>query len=115
METHLKVHATQLKQLTQTQTNLLHHLNVHSDPPRNMKATIYHSNEHTNIIIISKLHITVEKCRENLKRIQTIITSQYLSSRKNKVTNTTPYDNRSSEQTLPRHMRTKLAQLKANK
>ena len=47
--------------------------------------------------------------------VHTTITSQYLSSRKNnKVTNTTPYDIHSSEQTLSRHMCTKLAQLRAN-
>ena len=78
-----------------------------------MKATIFHNNEH---IIISKPDITPEECRENLKHIHTTITSQYLSSRKNnKVANTTPYDIHLSEQTLPRHMRTKLAQLRANK
>ena len=57
-----------------------------------MKATIFHNNEHTNIII-SKPDITPEECRKNLKEIHTTITSQYLSSRKNKkVTNTTPCD-----------------------
>ena len=80
-----------------------------------MKATILHNNKHTNIII-SKPVITPEERRENLKHIHTTITSQYLNSKKNnKVTDTTPYDTHSSEQTLPRHMRTKLAQLRANK
>ena len=80
-----------------------------------MKATIFHSNEHTNIIT-TKSDITPEECQANLKRIHTSITSQYLSSRKqNKVTNTTPLDIHLSEQTLPRHMRTKLAQLRTNK
>ena len=69
-----------------------------------MKATIFHNNEHTNIII-SKPAIKSEECKENLKHIHTIITSQYLNSRKNnKVTNTTPYDIHSSDQTLPHHM-----------
>ena len=69
MDTHLKLHATQLKQLTQTQTHPLHDLNAYLNPPRNMKATVFHNNEHTNI------------------------TSQYLSSIKNNiVTYTTPYD-----------------------
>ena len=72
MDTHLKLHATQLKQLNQTQTHPLHDLNEYSDPPRKMKATIFHNNEHTNIII-SKSDITPEKCRENLKYIHTII------------------------------------------
>ena len=47
-----------------------------------MKATIFHKNEHINIII-SEPVITPEKCRKNLKLIHTTITSQYLSSRKN--------------------------------
>ena len=72
---------------------------------RNMKATTFHNNEHTNIII-SKPDITTEECRKNLKHIHTTITSQYFSSKKNKkVTNTTPYDIHLSEQVLPRHIR----------
>ena len=54
MDTHLKVHATQLK-LIPTQTHFLHDLNAYSDPPRNMKATIFYNNEHTNIIISKHL------------------------------------------------------------
>ena len=81
MDTHLKLYAAQLKQLTQTQTYPLHDFNAHSDPPKNMKATIFHNNKHTNIII-SEADITTEECRENLKHIHTTITSQYLSSRK---------------------------------
>ena len=80
-----------------------------------MKATIFHNNKHNNNKHISKLDITPEECRQNLKHIHTTITSQYLSSRKNKVTNITLYDIHSLEQTLPRHMRTKLARLRANK
>ena len=53
--------------------------------------------------------------RENFKLIHTTITSQYLSSKKNKVTNATLYEIHLSEQTLPCHMHTKLAQLRANK
>ena len=80
-----------------------------------MKATIFYNNEHTNIIT-SEPDITPEECREDLKHIHITITSQYLSSRKNNnVTNTTPYDIHSSEQTLPHHMHTKLPQLRANK
>ena len=41
MNTHLKLHASQLKQLIQTQTHSLHDLNVYLNPPRNMKATIF--------------------------------------------------------------------------
>ena len=51
----------------------LYDLNAYSDSPRNMKATIFHNNEH---IIISDPNITPEKCRENLKHIYTTITSQ---------------------------------------
>ena len=64
MATQLKLHATELKQLTQTQTHPLHDLNAYSDLSRNMKATIFHNNKHTNIII-SDPNITPEECREN--------------------------------------------------
>ena len=115
VDTHFKLHSTQLKQLIQTQIHPLHDHNAYSNPPRNMKATIFDSNEHANIII-SKPDITPEECRENLKHIHTTITSQYLSSRKNnKVTDTTSYDIYSSKQTLPRYMCIKLARLRANK
>ena len=80
MDTHLKLYATQLKQLTQTQIYPLHDLNVYLNSPRNMKATIFHNNEQITIII-SKSDITPEECREKL-HIHTTITSQYLSSKK---------------------------------
>ena len=82
MDTYLKLHATQLKQLTQTQTHPLHDLNAYFNLPRNMKAIIFHNNKHANIII-SKQDITSEECRENLKHICTTITSQYLTLEKN--------------------------------
>ena len=88
MDTNLKLHAIKLKQLTQTQKHSLHVFNAYLDPPKNMKATIFHNNEHTNTII-SKLDITSKKCKGNLKLIHTSITSQYLSSRKNN--KVTPY------------------------
>ena len=81
IDIYLKLHATQLQQLTQRQTHPLHDLNAYSDPPRNMKATIFHSNELTSIII-SEPDIKPQECRENLKHIHTTITSQYLNSRK---------------------------------
>ena len=63
MDTHLKLHATQLEQLTQTQTHPLQDLNPHSDPGRNMKATIFYNNGHTNITI-SERNITPVKCKK---------------------------------------------------
>ena len=38
MDTHLKLHANKLKQLTQTQTHSLHDLNAYSDPHRKHKS-----------------------------------------------------------------------------
>ena len=61
MDIHLKLHATQLKQPSQTQTHPLHDLNTYLNPSRNMEAAIFHNNEHTNIII-SEPDITPEKC-----------------------------------------------------
>ena len=62
---HLKFHATQLKQLTQTQTHTSHDLNAHLDLPRNIKSTIFHNNEHINIII-SDPYTTNERERDIL-------------------------------------------------
>ena len=77
-----------------------------------MKASIFHNNEYTNIVM-SEPNIIPEECRENLKHIHTL---QYLSTRKNnKITNTTSHNIYSSEQTLPCYMHTKLAQLRASK
>ena len=74
MGIHLKLHATQLKQLTRTQTYPLHPLNEDSNPSRNMKATTFHNNDYTNIIILES-DVILEKYKENLKYIHTIITS----------------------------------------
>ena len=73
MGTHLKLHATYFKQVTQTQRyalydHPLHDFNGHSDTPRNMKTTIFINNNYTNIII-SDPEITPEECRENIKQI----------------------------------------------
>ena len=81
--------------------------------PRNKKNN--QVNGRTDIIV-SDLDIKPAECKENLKQIHTTINSQHLSSKKrSKVTNTTPFDIPLSKQTLPRHMRTKMAQLRANK
>ena len=77
--THFKLHATKFKQLTQHKHTLSN--DAHSDSPGNIKATIFHNNNYTNIII-SDPDITPEKCKENVKHIHTTITSQYLSSKK---------------------------------
>ena len=111
MDTHLKLHATQLKQLTKTKTQPLHNLNAYSRPPRNMKATIFHNNEHPNIII-SKLDIT-SKETSNTFTLPSPCNTSFLQ--KKKATNTTLYEIHSSEQTLLCHMHRKPAELRANK
>ena len=93
---HFKLHTNQFKQLTQTQTHILHDFNAHSNPPRNMKATISYRNDHTDIII-SDPDIKPVECKEKLKHIHITITSQYLSCR-NKFINNILNDIRSSEQ-----------------
>ena len=50
MDTYLKLRATQLKQLIQTQTHPLHDFNAYLNQSKNMKATIFHNSEHTSII-----------------------------------------------------------------
>ena len=84
----------------------LHRINTEN---KNMKATILHKNDHTNIIILDP-DLTPVKCKENLKCIYTSITLQYLRFRKNnKVTNTITYDIHLPKQALLRHVCKKLA------
>ena len=97
------------------QLNLTTDLNAHSDLPRNIKFTIFHDNDQTNIII-SDPDIAPEEFKENFKHIHSTITSQFLILRKNsKFTNRTPHDIHLSGQKLLSHMQTKLAQLRVNK
>ena len=75
----------QLKQLTET--HLLHDINAHSNPPRNMKTTIFHN--HTNIIILEP-DITPEECKENFKQIHIHNTS--VPKKTNKLTTIKLYE-----------------------
>ena len=83
-----------------------------------MKATIFHSNEHTQIII-SKSDITIEGSRENSNTFT--LPSSHHTSVLEKITKLlTPHPmtfihQKLLKQTLLCHMCTKMAQLKANK
>ena len=55
IDTHLKLHATQLKQLTQISIHSLHDFNAYSDPPRNKTATIFHNNSEPTNHTLAKL------------------------------------------------------------
>ena len=81
MGTLFKLHASQPKQLTQTQTHPFYYINVHSDLPQTIKSTIFYHNDHTNFIIPDP-EITPEECKKNLKDIYTTIISQYLGYKK---------------------------------
>ena len=63
MGTHLKLCATQLKQLIQNQKQSLHDLNIYSDLPWNMKVKFFHNSYHTNIIF-SEPDITPKECKK---------------------------------------------------
>ena len=63
MDTHLKLHAIQLKQLTQTETHPLHDLNAYLNPPRNMKATIFY-NRGGQTCLLQEPHTKNEKFKE---------------------------------------------------
>ena len=76
-----------LEQLTQTETNPLHDLNAHFNPPRNMKVTILHSNERTNINI-SDPDVTPEDCKENLQNTATLPSLHNVSVLEKKQTKT---------------------------
>ena len=91
MDAHLKLHVTQL---TQTKPHPLHHLNVYSNPHRNLKVTNFYNDDHTNIIIsYSNILVTPEECEENLKtHLYYHPITILLLKKKKKVTNSTHCD-----------------------
>ena len=80
---------------------------VHSNPPKYMKFTIFYNNDHTNIIILDP-----DITPRNVKKASNTFTlpPPYNISVPEKLTKLPKFI-----LTLPRHMRTKLAQLRANK
>ena len=115
MDTHLILHATQLKQLTQTKTHSLNVLNTYSDCPRNMKATIFHNNEHVKITI-SKPAMTPEKCSKTYLHYHHLTREKISVLEKiTKLPTPHPMTFIYQKKILPSHMHTKLPQLRANK
>ena len=65
--------------------------------------------------VTSSSQVQTQRLRNAKKTSSTFtLLSRHNTRKKNKVLNTTPYDIHSSKQTLSRHLRTKLAQLRAN-
>ena len=64
MGIHLKLNATQFKQLTQTQKHPLYHLYAHPKTTQKHESHNLHNNDYT-IIIISDPDITPEECKKN--------------------------------------------------
>ena len=117
LDTHLRLHASQLRQKSLDTTHPLNHLIHQPTPPRNMKTSIFQpNNDYTINIPLTTTNPTELQIKQNIKTIHTQIVHSHLSQRHpNKVINTQAPDISEKEQTLPRHTRRTLAQLRTNK
>ena len=117
MTEHLKLHSSQLRQQTQHPNHPLHAFTRQPPPNRYKKQTIFDNNNNYtyNIDLEPDMadNITI---KQNIKDIHTSITQNYLHSiPDNRLLNRPPPDIDKSEDTLPRHIRRNLAQLRINK
>ena len=114
LQTHLKLHASQLKEKTKLPHHPLHPLRMQSEPPRIMKTTIFQqNNNYTTDITTNSQNIDLAVITNNMKQIHTEIVHQYTQSiPDNKILKTKAPDIDKSENTLSRSTRTLLAQLR---
>ena len=115
--THLRLHASQLKEKTKLPHHPLHPLRMQPDPPRKMKTTIFQeNNKYTIDIKTNSQNIEPAAIANNMKQIHTEIVNQHNQNIPvNKILQTKAPDIDRSENTLPRSTRALLAQLRTGK
>ena len=115
LEHHLRLHASNFKQKCYLPSHPLQPLLHQPSPPRTMKPTIFNC-QNTTSNPPAPTPPTTDNIQQNIKQIHTLIVNNYLQDQPlNKVLNDHPPAIDSSEQSLPRHTRTTLAQLRTNK
>jgi len=117
LKQHLKLHASQYRQKTLHPDHPLHHLTHQDTSRRHKKQTIYdNNNNYTTNIDTTPDNTTTETIKQNMKTIHTQTVQTYINNKQiNKVLNRTPPEIDKHEQTLPKHTRRQLAQLRTNK
>ena len=113
---HFRLHASLLRQKSLLPHHPLHSLTQNDPPPRNMKNSIYNSDNFTHNIDTDIEDITEETTKENIKTIHTDIVHNFLRNRPfNPILNNHPPEIDTSETTLNRQKRRTLAHLRAGK
>jgi reverse transcriptase-like protein/retrotransposon-encoded endonuclease len=117
LSTHLKLHASQLKEKTRSSNHPLHPLRMQPKPPRNMKKTIFQENNNYTIDIETNPQNTEpETIKDNMTQIHTKIVQQHIQDTpNNKILKTKAPEIDKLENTLSISTRVLLAQLRAGK
>jgi len=118
LSSHLKLHASQLRQKSQLPSHPLHELKKWVHGPRRMKQTVFSNwiGKTINIDRDSNLPITPTSIDRNIKKIHSMTVRECLASYKPNKTLSGPAPAISNaEQTLPCGSRRTLAQLRAGK
>ena len=116
IDTHMKLHGSQLRQQAQDPEHTLHLLIMQEPPATLKKQTIFHSNNYTTNIDTPSGTTTQETIKTNTAQIHTqIVTNHMQTIPHNKILNRTPPEINITEQALPHYTRRLLAQLLTNK
>ena len=117
LETHLKLHASQLKEKTKLPFHPLHPLRTQPKPPRIKKKTIFQeNNDYTTEIKTNVQNIEPATIINNMIQIHTKIVQQHTQDiPDNKILKTKAPEIDKLENTLSRNTRVLLAQLRAGK
>ena len=116
IDTHTKLHGSQLRQQAQDPEHTLHWLTTQEPPARLKKQIIFHNNIYTTDIDTPPDSTTRETIKANTAQIHTQIVANYMQTiPHNKVLNRTPPEISNTEQALPHYTRRLLAQLRTNK
>ena len=100
INTHMKLHGSQLRQQAQDPEHTLHRLTTQEPPARLKKQTIFHNNNYTTDIDTPPDTTTQETIKANTAQIHTQIVANYMQTiPHNKVLNRTPPEISNTEQT----------------
>ena len=117
LDTHLRLHSSQLRQKAQHPDHPLHYLTIQDDHERRMKrTTLNNRHDYTTRIETDPNTVDQDDIKTILKTIHTTIVRDHLRDRPvNKILNRQAPDIDQDEETLPRQTRRRLAQLRTNK
>ena len=108
IQKHLKLHASQVRQKAKYPS--------HNTTQRLMNPTTFNNSRYTTNIPTDPCTVTTANIKANMRGIHTSIVSQHLTARdNNKILRAHPPQVSITEENLPRHTRSTLAQLRTNK